>query len=217
MEIVAASNVEVNGGFYAGNASGANPSGGSGGISIGAASAVRIIGASCIGSYPYIEIDHDETSPVQDVGIYIAGGGANNIVIDHCDLRGNSQYAVSLSGGAVLTSQVFVRNCNMEGYTGSPMHFGAAISIIEVSNCAGYNDQATAVTTTAPAPGSSFSGTTYGYYGTVMFSVAGPGVTQIAIDGHNTNRTSGTFVLGPRDTAVLTYSGGLVVFVMIGQ
>jgi hypothetical protein len=217
IEITSGSNIEINGGFYSGNASGSNPSGGSGGVSItGAASGVRIIGASCVGSYPYIEVDKKETSPVQDIGIYIAGGGGNNIIVDHCDLRGNSQYAVSLSGAAVLTSEVFIRNCNMEGYTGNPIDFGADLSIIEATNCAGYNDQAAAITTTAPVSGATFSGTTYGYYGPVWFSATGGGLTVIEIDGHSTGLTSGSFTLGPRDTAKLTYTG-VPTFVMIGQ
>jgi hypothetical protein len=218
MEISSGSNIEVSGGFFSGNASGSDPSGGSGGISItGAASGVRIIGASCVGSYQWVKVGGMETSPVQDIGIYIAGGGAVNIIIDHCDLRGNSEYAVALSGAAVLTSAVYIRNCNMEGYTGNPINFGADLSNIAATNCSGYNDQAAVVTTTAPANNATFSGTTYGYYGPVTFSVSGGSVTQIAIDGHNTNLTSGVFTLGPRDTAKLTYSGIGMTFVMIGQ
>jgi hypothetical protein len=218
MEITSGSNIEINGGFFSGNASGADPSGGSGGISItGAASGVRIIGASCVGSYQWVEIDGTQTSAVQDVGISISGGGATNIIIDHCDLRGNSQYAVALSGGAVLTAGVFIRNCNMQGYTGNPISFGADLSIIAVTSCSGYNDQAAAVTTTAPANNATFSGSTYGYYGPVTFTATGGSITQIEIDGHNTNLTSGVFTLGPRDTAKLTYSGIGMTFVMIGQ
>jgi hypothetical protein len=58
----------------------------------------------------------------------------------------------------------------MQGYTGNPISFGADLSIIAVTNCSGYNDQATAVTTTAPASNATFSGVTYGYYGNVMFT-----------------------------------------------
>lgn len=219
IEITSGSNIEIVGGLYAANASGSSPSGGSGGISItGPASGIRILGAACLGTYPYIVNNGAPmTPPPQDVGVYVSGGGASNIVVDHCDLRGNSQYAVSLSGGAVLTAEVFIRNCNMEGYTGNPIDFGADLSIVQVTNCSGYNDQAASVTTTPPSSGATFNGITYGYYGPVMFSVIGLAVTQIAIDGHNTNRASGTFILGPRDTAVITYTGMAPTFVMIGQ
>lgn len=221
IEITSGSNIEINGGFYAGNASETNPSGGLGGVSItGPASGIRIVGASCIGSYAYVEIDHEEPSPVQDVGIYIAGSGASNIIIDHCDLTGNSEYAILIGAGGLNVTDVFIRSCNANGYgtaSSDAIDVVGEVSNIQVSNCAGYNDRAQAVATTAPASGVSFNGVTYGYYGEVLFSVEGASITQIAIDGHNTSRTSGSFTLGPKDTAVLTHGAGSITFVMIGQ
>jgi hypothetical protein len=219
VEITSGSNIEILGGFYSGNASGTNPSGGSGGVSItGPAVGVRIVGASCVGQYPVIINDGNSPSDTQDVGVYIAGG-ASNILIDSCDLTGNSQFAVSVGGTiSAETHSVFIRNCNCGGYTANPINFGSNFEVVQVSNCTGYNDQATAVTTSPPMSGVAFSGATYGYYGSVLFSVEGGGVTQIQIDGHNTNLTSGAFTLGPKDSAKLTYPGPVApTFVMIGQ
>jgi hypothetical protein len=134
IEITSGSNIEIVGGLYAANASGSNPSGGSGGVSItGPATGIRIVGAACIGTYPYvINQGAPTTPPAQDVGIYIAGAGASNVIIDHCDLTGNSQHAVLIGSGGLTVSNVFIRNCNANGYGTLPIN---AIDVVgQVSN-----------------------------------------------------------------------------------
>ena len=226
IEIVSGTNIEILGGFYAANASGANPSGGSGGISItGPATNIRILGAACVGTYPYI-INHGSPSepPAQDVGIYIAGSGASNVIIDHCDLTGNSEYAVVIgNAGGTIVSDVFVRNCNVKGY-GSPPSGGidviGEVSDVEITNCAGYNDQAAAVATTPPAVGTPFSALTYGYYGPVTFYGAGATELIVSTAAHSTGLGNNSFTLAPGQTATTTLGLGghnWTSFLMVGQ
>lgn len=231
IEITSGTNIEINGGLYAANASGANPSGGSGGISItGPASAVRIVGAACIGTYPYIQnVGEAEHPDKQDVGIYIAGAGASNIIIDHCDLTGNSQYGAYISGtpGDVATN-VFLRSCNVAGYSS----YSAAVQVVQnsvynvhITDCAGYNDQGVVVTRIAPASGVIFNGAKFGYYGPVLFTVIGTPnsvISQIQINANATQLITGSFTIPPGVTpdASITYSGGPMftpLFAMFGQ
>ena len=225
IDIVTGSNIEVIGGLYASNASGASPSGGSGGISItGPATGVRILGAACIGSYPYF-INHGgpQSVPTQDIGIYIAGSGASNVIIDHCDLTGNSENGVFVGSGELTVSDVFIRNCNVNGYSS----YSAAIDIvgteiykIQVTDCAGYNDQAVPVATTPPAVDTTFSGPTYGYYGPVTFYAAGATELMVNTAGHSTGLINNSFTLAPGQTCITTLGGGghnWTTFLMVGQ
>jgi hypothetical protein len=222
IEITSGSNIEINGGFYAGNASSANPSGGSGGVSItGPASGVRIVGAACIGSYPYIEIDKIKDSPQQDVGIYIAGSGASDVIIDHCDLTGNGQHAVLIGAGGLSVSNVFIRNCNANGYGTLPadaIEVVGEVTNVQITDCAGYND--TAATLSTSAPSGAFSNTSFGYYGPVAFYCSGGTGVVVSIDGNGTGLASGSFTLSPGETAqfILSIGGHLpTTFFVVGK
>lgn len=222
IEITSGSNIEVNGGFYAGNSSGTNPSGGLGGVSItGPATGIRIIGASCIGSYPYIEIAKNVPSPQQDVGIYIAGSGASDVIIDHCDLTGNSQHAVLIGAGGLSVTNVFIRSCNASGYGTHPadaIDVVGEVSNVQITDCAGYNDKGATLSTSAPS--GTFSNTTFGYYGLVAFYCSGGTNVAVNIDGNGTGLSSGGFTLSPGETAqfVLGVGGHLpTTFSVVGK
>jgi hypothetical protein len=218
IEIVSGTNIEVLGGFYAANASGANPSGGSGGISItGPATNIRILGVACVGTYPYI-INYGAPTepPAQDVGIYIAGSGASNVIIDHCDLTGNSEHGVLIGAGGLSVSRVFIRDCNVNGYGSPPssaIEVVGEISDVQVTNCAGYSDQGAVLSTSAPS--GTFSNITLGYYGPIAFYVTGSSPLGITIDGVLTGLTSGGFTLGPGETAAIT--GAVSKFLAVGK
>lgn len=223
IEITGGSNIEVIGGLYAANASGSSPSGGSGGISItGPASGIRILGAACIGTYPYIINTGGPTTPTrQDVGIYIAGSGASDVIIDHCDLTGNSQHAVLIGAGGLNVSNVFIRNCNANGYGTLPtdaIDVVGEVSNVEITACAGYNDQAATLSTSAPS--GTFSNTSFGYYGPVAFYCSGGTNVTVNIDGNGTGLSSGGFTLSPGETAafVLGIGGHLpTTFFVVGK
>jgi hypothetical protein len=219
IEIVSGTNIEILGGLYAANASGASPSGGSGGISItGPATNIRIIGAACIGTYPYI-VNQGAPSdlPAQDVGIYILGAGVSNVIIDHCDLTGNSENGVVIASSASVTS-VFIRNCNVSGY-GSPPSPSAAIDVageaadVQITDCAGYNDHGAVLSTSAPT--GTFNNTTFSYYGPIAFYVTSTSPVSITIDGVVTGLASGGFTLGPGETAVV--AGSVSRFLAVGK
>ncbi len=81
-----------------------------------------------------------------------------------------------------------------------------------MTNCAGYNDQHTVLTSTPPS--GTFNGVSVdGYYGPTVFYVTQRTVT---IDGEPTNLSSGGFTLAPGETAELAGSSP-ATFVMIGN
>ena len=223
LQINSGSNIEILGGLYAANASGASPEGGPGGISItGPASAIRIVGAACIGTYPYIQ-NYDGVMPVatQDVGIYIAGSGASNVIIDHCDLTGNEENGVLIGAGGLNVTNLCIRNCNASGYSShsAAIDVVGEVSNVQVTDCAGYNDQAAPISTTAPAAGT-FSAVTYGYYGPATFYGAGSASLTVTTAGHATGLSNASFTLAPGQTATSTIGTGghnWTTFLMVGQ
>jgi hypothetical protein len=194
-DTAAASNIEVAGGYYSVN--GGNPATGlpSAGIAIigGTAgpSGIRITGAACNNSV-YDILSSDSAgflTAVQDYGISIAT--AQDVFARACDLRGNLTKALTVSG---------------------------TITNLQVSECAAYNDQATALSTSAPS--GTFSGITFGYYGPVAFYASGGTEVTVEIDGVGTGLPSGGFTLGPGETAAFALGGGghlPTTFFMVGK
>lgn len=137
-----------------------------------------------------------------DNSVYFSGGF----------LTPTQDYGISFASGA---QDVFVRGCDLRGNLTQAVAPISGVTNVQITNSAGYNDQATLVRATPPGP-SSFNGTTYGYHGPVEFYTTGGGLSQIAIDTNNTNLTSGSFRLGAGESAVLTYTG-TPTFIMIGK
>jgi len=123
-------------------------------------------------------------------------------------------------------NRLYVRGCNMTGYSGSPLSLTSPspVTAVEITDCAGYNDQGTIVSTTAPSPsGTQFNGTFSGfttpYFGPVTFYVrSGTGtITHIKLNGIDTMLTSGAFSVGPGAwKAEIDYTGTGLNFLMIG-
>jgi hypothetical protein len=146
-------------------------------------------------------------------GVRITGAACNNsLYFNGAFLTATQDYGIVIGSGAL---NVFVRGCDLRGNITQAVGSISSVTNVQFTDCAGYNDQATPVRTTPPGT-SPFSGTTFGYYGPVAFYTTGGSLTQIAIDGHNTNLTSGSFTLAAGETATLTYSG-LPTFIMIGK
>jgi hypothetical protein len=196
----------------------------------GTVTGVRIVGAVCTG--PVFE----DTGITQQTGIYVYD--AQSILVKDCTLTGSagtSGYGLYLGAVTDVTvkacdlynnpiglridsgsTRVYLRDCNASGYGGyaSAISIASALAKVEVTNCAGYNDQATPLTSTAPS--GTFSGVTVagGYYGPTVFYVTHYDVT---IDGQPTSLSSGGFTLAPGETAQVTASGiGPPTFVMLG-
>lgn len=183
------SNVEVVGGYYSANGgnSGSLPSAGI--AIIGASngpSGVRVTGAACNNSL-YNSLNSAFVTATQKYGISIAT--AQGVLVRGCDLRGNLTQALTASG---------------------------TLTTFQLTDSAGYNDQATIVKSGPPPSNLIFSPATYGYYGPAAFYVSGGTVTSINVDNNNTGQTAGGFTLSPGESAALFYSGAPNFF-MVGK
>ncbi len=144
------------------------------------------------------------------------------MIIDHCDLTGNADSGVLIAEGTSDVSDIFIRHCNVSGYGSSPgdaIDVAGSVSNLQVTDCAGYNDLAAAVRTTAPSS-SPFSATTYGYYGPATVYGAGSSNLSVTLAGSATTLGNGSFVLGPGQS--LTFAIGIgghtwTTFLMVGQ
>jgi hypothetical protein len=190
---------------------------------------VRIIGAVCTGPvFGNTEIEQQTGIYVKDAqgvlvkdcalsgsaaasgyGLYL--GAVTDVTVKACDLYGNVT-GLRIDTGS---TRVYVRDCNATGYSpgyADAISIAASLTEVEVTNCAGYNDQHTLLTSTPPL--GTFNGVSVGsYYGPAVFYVTGRTVT---IDGQPTQLSSGGFTLAPGETAQVV---GLLpgTFVMIGN
>jgi Right handed beta helix region len=217
------SNIEIIGGLYAGNQYPGVPGEESYGIYVGPSSGVRIVGADCVGEYTYITNVGGSTSYQQAVGIYV-DGGAENIIIDACDVTLNNTNGIQVNGSSSAVTNIFVRNCNATGYssynTAIKVHGTASnLASVQITDCGGYNDAAAGLTVTVP--GTPFSARTFGYYGPATFYASGSSSLTLTIAGQSTGGISnGTFFLPLGHSASYTIIGGghgWSAFSMIGQ
>jgi hypothetical protein len=147
-------------------------------------------------------------------GVRIIGAACNNAIEGQ---PASQHYGVSLLGsGSQIPSNIFIRGCDLVGNLSSAIDvlFG---NPVEVTNCAGYNDQGRVLSTT-------FSGTSpipiknvlYQYYGPIAFYLSG-GSLSVAIAGNSTGLTSGGFVLGPGESAEMTWTTLPSSFLVVGK
>ncbi len=239
MQITGGSNIQALGGYYScnGSASEFGEVTSAGIVITGATTGVRITGAACNNSV-YILGENQFISgsgpapATQEYGIYVSGSASGTpgaIRVADCDLTGNLNNGLVVTGAVGTPANVFVHHCDLTGYTGSsqaPVSVTTPVSNLQITDCPGYNDQATIVSTTAPLSGTAFNGSSFGYYGPVTFCVtAGPEgvISEIAIKGTSTRLTAGTFALAPglvtASYAAITYTTGIepLPFAMVGQ
>ena len=180
LNIVGGTNIEVLGGYYSCNGAPASPPTTlpSAGIAItGPASGVRIVGAACndsvfaaveSGGYSFV----DES---QQYGIYVGGAsdsGATNVRIHSCDLTGNTESGVYVTGANGAPENVFIKHCDLSGVP-TPAHVVTPVTNVQITECPGYNDQGVVVTTASPVLGAHFNGASNGHYGPVTFTRKG--------------------------------------------
>ena len=247
-------NIEVLGGMYAGNNFSTGPS--AYGIAVyGPSTAVRIVGVSCVGHYKFIQIDSASTSTQQDVGIFVddgssnviisacdcrenavrgiyVNGGASEIIIEACDATANGTNGIYIDAASTAVADIFVRDCNVQGYaagytaainvTGS----GSNVSTVQVTNCAGYNDQGVVLKSggTPPISGTPFYGYTLPtpYFGPYEFYTAPNSATisQIYVQGTVTTIVQGSFYIPAGQSAQINWSPSGIfspTFVAIGK
>ncbi len=112
-----------------------------------------------------------------------------------------------------------MRNCNVSGYSS----YSAAISVtgtlsdvtLQVTDCAGYNDQGTRFTPVLP--GGAFKNTTFGYYGPIAFYVWGASGVTVEIGTLTTGLGTGAYNLPCNVSATIANSGPPPSFGVIGM
>jgi hypothetical protein len=216
-------NIEILGGMYAGNlySHGGYTSVHPYGIWVGTSTGVRIIGASCIG----VELGYSPTPTNQQAIGIVVEGGASDVVIDACDVTGNSDNGILVDATASAVAGVYIRNCNATGY--SPATDGVLVATsgtnadsVQITDVAGYNDLGTEVSGSAISVtlGTPFYAYQYGYYGPVTFYVASNAVILgVLVGGHTLPLKFGTFILAPGVSGKITGTGPSIPITMIGQ
>ncbi len=134
---------------------------------------------------------------------------------------GAQPYAISIT---VAVAGLYVRGCNLTGYgAAGPVYASSAGTQVEITDCAGYNDQAKILQQPpVPPPSGTFHNysawpnATSGWFGRIAFYIWGGNVTHVHIDGVQTNLTSGGFELGPGESASID-SNALPAFLAVGK
>jgi hypothetical protein len=235
LEIQGGSDIEVFGGMYAGNNLAPLVATQTYGIyttqdsTSMAATGIRIVGVSCVGKYEYVTLANSVSSPKQSIGIYI-DKGSQDVIIDSCDVRNNGTNGVLVNGSVGPVKDIYVRNCNATSY-GS---YSAAINIsgvtanqatVQVTDCAGYNDQGTQLQTVPPTSATAFHNYSLAnpYYGPISF-IAWPGtgaatISEIDVNGNNTHLATGIFFVPVGQSGTVTWAPhglSVISFVAVG-
>lgn len=171
--------------------------------------------------------------PVTTGGITLAGG--TNVTITGADLTPKivnpafptQKYAIAITAAV---SGLYVRGCSMTGYgtPNVPLYLHSPGTNIQITDCAGYNDQGTIVSSTAPPTGAQFNGTysTFAtpYFGPVTFyakNSSGATISHIKLNSNDTNLLTGTFSVAPGGPyAEIDYTGivgAKPLFLMVGE
>jgi hypothetical protein len=179
------------------------------GIQINSGQNIQIIG----GRYGSCAVGSTMTT---SGGIAITGAAANVSIVG-ADCSGTVPSYMQQPYGISVTAAVaggYIRGCNLTGNKNGPVYATSPVRQLEITDCAGYNDQGKYFATVPLR--SPFKNTTFGYFGPIAFYVSGSGVTQISIDGHQTGLTSGGFTLSPEESAEITATGSPSIFA-VGQ
>jgi hypothetical protein len=227
IEIDSGENIVITGGQYSSN--GQNPSETYLGAGIAVSSAaqgadqVTISGVDCSGISQYWQTNGEGTVVAQPYGIAVSGL-VSDVTITGCHLvyNGTGAVLVTLVGSAVPTN-VYIRDCNARGYSSYNVAMNVASSApdIQITNCAGYNDQGK-VFTSAVASGSTFHPYTFGYWGPVECYIANGAATiisSITVDGTVIPLKSGSVLLVPGESASIAWTPTIlpIGFVVIGK
>jgi hypothetical protein len=219
LEIDGGQNIVVTGGQYASN--GQNPTAAAyigAGIAITGGVDITITGADCSGiSYLWQNQINTGTSTPQPYGITV-NNDASHVTIVGCNATGNATSGIVIVNEAEsFPSNIFVRGCDCSGYSSynTAVYVKPGETNVEVTDCAGYNDQGpnAVLQSTIPPPSNPISNVSFGYYGPIAFYVKGAG--NVTIDGVNTNLTDGGYTLGPGETASI--AGTASHFLAVGK
>jgi hypothetical protein len=166
------------------------------------------------------------TSQPDSGGIAITGARTASVTINGADCTPQMQgptaedfglqpYALSITAAV---AGLYVRGCNLTGYAPkSPIYASSAGTQIEITDCAGYNDQGTTLYSPSSPPVGTFYNTTFSYYGPIAFYVWGTAVDAIKIGSLALGLETGSFNLPCNVGAQVTYSGAPPTFAAIAM
>jgi hypothetical protein len=160
-------------------------------------------------------------------GIAITGTAAN-VTINGADCSGQvpnySQQPYALSITAAATG-LYVRGCNLTGGSLGSVYASSAGTQVEITDCAGYNDQGTILQSTTPPPANPIRNTSpwhnlsQGWFGRIAFYITGAGDVSIgnAITQGNTYLTDGGYELSPGEEAIIANAASATHFLAVGK
>ena len=205
MQIGGGHNIEVLGGYYSCNGVETGSMYSQSGIAIvGPVNGLRIVGAACNNSAYNLDLGTPGfVSPTQVYGVYVEGAsssGPTSIRITGCDLTGNTESGLYITGASGTPTNIFAKNCDISGYATTPaVQVVTPVNNVQITECPGYNDQGTVVSSTTPA--GTFYNHTLGYYGPITFAVWGGAISHIVLSGQTTNLTAGNYYLACNESA----------------
>lgn len=213
IEIDSGENIVIVGGQYSSN--GQNPSETYLGTGIavagmtGGADQVTISGVDCSGINEFWQTNAMGTPVTQPYGIAISGL-VSDVTVTGCHLPYNT------TGGVLVAlideaapEHVYVRDCNARGYSSytDAMNIASGATDVQITNCAGYNDQGVILHSASVPPLTSFNNTTYSYRGPIAFYVWGTGAMSMQIGTLTVGLGTGSFLLPCGVSGKVNYVG----------
>jgi hypothetical protein len=223
LRIEGGANIEILGGYYSCNGTNTSPASADlrSGIDIsGAATGVRINGVACNNAVYDIYLATPGPAPATQLyGLYVSSG-ATSIRVHACDLTSNVDNGVVVDGSVSAPTNVFIKHCDFTGLS-TPVKVTAPVSNLQITDCAGYNDQGTILSGFVAGGTVNVRNDLWGYYGPLEFYAAsGTGtINLVTVDGHGTNLTSGSFYLTPGESASVSWTPptGSIHLLVIGK
>ena len=186
------------------------------GIAIAGGQEVTISGADCSGVNEFWQAKFSG-APAQPYAIAVSGL-VSDVTVTGCHLPYNATGGVLVAQvGEAVPEDVFIRDCNAGHYSSYSVAMNIVSSAVnvQITNCAGYNDQAVRFITTVPT--GTFYNTTFGYYGPITFYVWGASGVTVEIGTLTTGLGTGAYSLPCNVSATIAHSGPSPSFGVIGM
>lgn len=225
IEIDRGQNIVISGGHYSSNGQATSSPNLQAGIAVCGGNLVTIAGADCSGINEFWSHKATGSKKTQITGIAISNNveSVANVLVDCCNVQGNQTHGVLVAQSSTFTiNTVLIRNSNVG--SGNYSSFSAAVSVsgtvsnIQVTNCAGYNDQNAALNGgSAPTSATTAATCSTPYFGPSIFSYAtNTAVTVTLFSVTVPAALSGVYFL-PSATDSLRFSSAPLVFQWLGK
>jgi hypothetical protein len=185
-------------------------------------SQVTITGADCSGVNQLWKATVPGPPPqLYGISLYPVGRSVSDVTVSGCNVNANKTSGILVSGSSTFPSNVFVRGCDASQFSS----YTAAVTVgaithtqnLQVTDCAGYNDQAPELSPPGPPPTGTFYNATFSYYGPITFYVWGTAIDAITIGPLLLGLQTGSFSLPCQVGAHVAYSGLAPTFAAIGM